>query len=107
METAQVWTVIGLLAVVFGGLLGLLRALTHTLTDGLLKNTEGLADLKATVGSLDTKVGSLEQKVAGYEGRFESIDRRFDTLEEQGRTLADAIYELSSQFREHLRRHAS
>ena len=92
--------VLGLLALALGALFWLFHVLIRTVTPGLFENTKGFVDLKAPVESLEDRVGSLEEKVSAH-------DRRFDTLEEQGRTLADAIYELSSQFREHLRRHAS
>ena len=132
METAQVWSVIGLLAAtllglltVFGGGLNALRndmqgmkADLRSFGGDLRDNTKQLAQLTVKVGSLDTKVGSLDTRVGSLEERFgllenkvEGHDRRFDALEEQisaqGSVLGDAIYGLAEQFREHLRLHAS
>ena len=132
METAQVWTVIGLLAAtllglltVFGGGLNALRsdmqgmkADLRSFGGDLRDNTRQLAELTVKVGSLDTSVGSLDTRVGALEtgvglleNKVEGHDRRFDSLEEQisaqGSVLGDAIYGLAEQFREHLRLHAS
>jgi hypothetical protein len=57
--------------------------------------------------AIDRRLDAHDGRFDAIDGRFDVMDRRFDVLEEQGRTLGQAIYDLSAQFAEHLRRHAS
>jgi hypothetical protein len=106
METAQVWTVIGLLAATLLGLLtvfgGGLNALRNDMqgmnadlrsdmqgmkTDlrglggDLRDNTKQLAELTVKVGSLDTEVGSLDTKVGSLDTKVGSLDTSVGLLE--------------------------
>lgn len=75
MDTAQTWTVIGVLA---AGFLGMM-----TLTSTLF-----LRVLRAEIGSLNVKIDGLRGEVMGEIGglrsemnaRFEAVDARFETV---------------------------
>ena len=126
METAQVWTVIGLLAAtllgmltVFGGGLNALRNDVQRMNADLRSDMRSTnADLRSDIQGMRGDIRSLggdlrdnTQQLAEMTVKVGSLDTRVGALKEQistqGSVFGDAIYGLTEQFREHLRLHAS
>ena len=137
METAQVWTVIGLLAAtllgmmtVFGGGLNALRNDLQRMNADLrseMRSTNAnlrseiqemkgdlrsdMRDVRGDIRSLGDGLRGNTQQLAALTVKVGSLDTKVGVLEgqisAQGSVLGDAIYGLAEQFREHLRLHAS